>query len=140
MKPRLSVITLAVADLERSFRFYREGLGLPGAGITGQQFEHGAVAFFDLDGGAKLAIWAQDDVAHDTGLPKTPPSPTSFTLGHNVRTRDEVDRVMAQALAAGARAVKPAHDTFWGGYAAYFQDPDGHVWEIVWNPALLPED
>lgn len=140
MKPRISVITLGVADLERSLAFYRDGLGLPSAGIVGREFEHGAVAFFDLARGLKLAIWAQSDIAHDTGLPLTPGSPTAFTIGHNVARREEVDAAIAQAQAAGANILKAPHETFWGGYAGYFRDPDGHVWEVVWNPALLPAD
>jgi catechol 2,3-dioxygenase-like lactoylglutathione lyase family enzyme len=140
MKPRISVITIGVADLERSLEFYRDGLGLRTDGIVGREFEHGAVAFFTLSGGLKLAIWAQDDIAYDTGLPKTAASPTSFTIGHNVVERDEVDAVIDQAARAGARIFKPAQATFYGGYAGYFHDPDGHVWEIVWNPANLPND
>lgn len=140
MKPRLSVLTLAVADLEQSLTFYRDGLGLPTKGIVGREFEHGAVAFFDLSGGMKLAIWAQADLAHDAGLAEAPGSSTSFSIGQNVSRREEVDTVMAQARGAGAKIVKPPGDTFYGGYAGYFTDPDGHLWEVVWNPALLPED
>ena len=140
MKPRISVLTIGVADLDRSLAFYRDGLGLPTEGIVGREFDHGAVAFFTLSGGLKLAIWAQDDVAHDTGLPKTPVSPTSFTIGHNVVRREEVDEVMGEAARAGAEIVKPAQDTFYGGYAGYFRDPDGHLWEVVWNPANIPTD
>nr|WP_255581748.1 VOC family protein [Cupriavidus sp. AU9028] len=131
-------MTLAVQDLERAVAFYRDGLGLPTDGIVGKEFEHGAVAFFDLQPQLKLALWAQRDIAHDTGLPQTPPCPTGFTIGHNVRGKEEVDQVMAQARDAGATLLKPAQDTFWGGYAGYFRDPDGHVWEVVWNPALMP--
>jgi uncharacterized protein len=140
MKARISVLTIGVADLERSLRFYRDGLGLPTDGIVGREFEHGAVAFFTLRSGLKLALWAQDDIAWDTGQPKTPASPTSFTLGHNVARRDEVDAVMKEAARAGAEIIKPAHDTFYGGYAGYFRDPDGHTWEVVWNPANIPAD
>lgn len=134
MKPRITVITLGVDNLERSLAFYRDGLGLPTEGIIGREFAHGAVAFFDLQSGIKLAIWARDDLAHDSGLAKAPSSPTEFSLGHNVASKAEVDTVMAQAQLAGAAIVKPASDTFWGGYAGYFQDPDGHLWEVVWNP------
>jgi uncharacterized glyoxalase superfamily protein PhnB len=88
----------------------------------------------------KLAVWKRADLAFDVGIPATPASATEFSIGHNVRSRQEVDQVMQQAAAAGARITKPAHDTFWGGYAGYFQDPDGHLWEIAWNPALLPPD
>ena len=134
MKPRITVITLGVDNLEKSVAFYRDGLGLPTEGIMGREFEHGAVAFFDLQSRAKLALWARDNLAHDAGLAKTPPSPTELSLGHNVASAAEVDDVMAQAERAGATIVKPAGDTFWGGYAGYFQDPDGHLWEVVWNP------
>lgn len=140
MKPRISVVTLGVADLERSLAFYRDGLGLPTQGIVGREFEHGAVAFFDLSGGLKLAIWAQDDICHDTGLPKTPVSPTAFTIGHNVMHKEDVAAVMDAARRAGAEIVKPAQETFYGGYAGYFRDPDGHLWEIVWNPQILPAE
>ena len=136
MRPRITVITVGVDDLERALRFYRDVLGLPTQGIVGAEYEHGAVAFFDLQAGVKLAIWPRRSIAHDAGLPERPPSPTDFTLGHNVASREEVDAVMEQARNAGATIVRQAHDTFWGGYAGYFQDPDGHLWEIVWNPHL----
>lgn len=137
MKPAISVITLGVDDLERSLRFYRDGLGLPTEGIIGKEFEHGAVAFFDLQPGLKLAVWPRASLSHDAGVPASAATVT-FSLGHNTSSREEVDAVMAQAKAAGAAIVKPAQDTFWGGYAGYFSDPDGHLWEVVWNPHLLP--
>ena len=140
MKPRISLLTLGVADLERSLAFYRDGLGLPTEGIIGREFENGAVAFFELSGGLKLAIWAQDDIAHDTGLAKTAISPTALTIAHNVARREEVSAVIDQARRAGAAIVKEPQDTFYGGYAGYFRDPDGHVWEVAWNPAILPAD
>ena len=140
MKPRITVITIGVDDLERSLRFYRDGLGLAMKGIFGEEFEHGAVAFFDLQAGLKLAIWPRKSISHDSGIPLGNPNPTEFTLGHNVSSRAEVDAIMAQAKNAGAVIVKPAQETFWGGYAGYFQDPDEHLWEIVWNPQLLPLD
>jgi catechol 2,3-dioxygenase-like lactoylglutathione lyase family enzyme len=139
MKPRISVITLGVDDLDAAVRFYRDGLGLRTAGIVGTEFEYGAVAFFDLQSGLKLALGPRKSIAHDTGLP-TAHSATEFTLGHNVSSRAEVDTVMQQAQAAGALIVKPAQDAFWGGYSGYFQDPDDHLWEVVWNPQLLPPD
>lgn len=135
MYPRLTVLTLGVDDLPRAVAFYRDGLGWPTAGIVGQEFEHGAVAFFDLQAGLRLALWPRADLAHDTGLPVAPASATECSLGHNVGSADEVDEVMARAADAGARIIKPAGRTFWGGYAGYFQDPDGHLWEVVWNPA-----
>jgi catechol 2,3-dioxygenase-like lactoylglutathione lyase family enzyme len=140
MKPRITVITVGVDDLERALRFYRDGLGLKTEGIIGKEFEHGAVAFFDLQAGLKLAIWPRKSLSHDSGLALSSPSPTEFTLGHNVSSKAKVDAVMEQAKNAGAVIVKPAQETFWGGYAGYFQDPDGHLWEVVWNPQLLPRD
>jgi len=134
------MITLGVDDLERALRFYRDGLGLKTEGIIGQEFEIGAVAFFDLQDGLKLAIWPRQSIARDTGLALTGASSTELTLGHNVASKAEVDAVMKQAAAAGAVIVKPAQDTFWGGYAGYFQDPDGHLWEIVWNPQFAVQD
>src|SRR5262245_16642036 len=138
MEPRVTLITLGVDDLERSLRFYCDGLGLATQGIVGTQFEHGAVAFFELHGGLKLALWPRASLAHDSGLPVSAPSPTDFTLAHNVASRAEVDAVMAQAKRAGAHVVKQASDTFYGGYAGYFQDPDSHLWEVAWNPKPLP--
>lgn len=140
MKPRVSLITLGVADLQRSLAFYRDGLGLPTEGIIGQEYEHGAVVFFRLAGGLMLALWAQEDIAFDTGLAKAPVSSTGFILAHNVLRREEVDAVIAAAETAGAGIVKRPQDTFYGGYAGYFRDPDGHLWEVAWNPAMLPEE
>lgn len=140
MKPRITVITIGVEDLERALRFYRDGLGLKTEGIVGKAFEYGAVAFFDLQAGIRLAIWPRESISHDSGLPVSSPSPTAFTLGHNVSSKAEVDAVMEQAKNAGAVIVKPAQETFWGGYAGYFQDPDQHLWEVVWNPQFLPQD
>ena len=134
MKPRVTVITIGVDDLERALRFYRDGLGFRTDGIVGKEFEHGAVAFFDLQAGLKVALWPRTSISHDLGIPLSSPSPTELTVGHNVSSRAEVDAVMHQAHNAGAVIVKPADDTFWGGYAGYFQDPDQHLWEIVWNP------
>jgi catechol 2,3-dioxygenase-like lactoylglutathione lyase family enzyme len=134
MKPRITVITLGVDDLERSLEFYRDGLGLPTQGIVGKEFEHGAVAFFDLQAGLKLAIWNRKDIAYDTNINQTILSPTEFTIGHNVDSKKDVDHVIEQAKKAGAIVTVDPHDTFWGGYSGYFQDPDGHLWEVVWNP------
>jgi len=140
MKPRITVITVGVDDLERSFNFYRDGLGLKSEGIIGKEFEHGAVAFFELQHGLRLAVWPRKSLAHDSGLPLGAPSATEFSLGHNVSSKVEVDAVMAQVKAAGAVIVKPAQETFWGGYAGYFQDPDHHLWEVVWNPQWQLEE
>jgi catechol 2,3-dioxygenase-like lactoylglutathione lyase family enzyme len=138
MKPRVTLITLGVDDLEKSMRFYRDGLGLETDGIVGQEFEYGSVAFFDLEKGLKLALWPRKSLAHDSGLEVTPASATDFALAHNVTSQSEVDAVMTQAEKAGAVIVKPPQDTFYGGYAGYFKDPDGHLWEIAWNPNLMP--
>lgn len=136
MNPHITVLTLGVADLERAVAFYRDGLGWATQGIIGTEFENGAVAFFKLQSGLTLALWPRQSIAADTGLVCQPPSATEFTLGHNVASQPEVDAIMAQAAQAGATLVKAAQPTFYGGYAGYFQDPDGHVWEIVFNPAL----
>lgn len=134
MQPRIIVITIGVDDLQASLRFYRDGLGFPTEGVVGREFEHGAVVFIDLQPGLRLALWPRTSIAHDTGLAIGPASPTEMTLGHNVASRAEVDAAMEKARQAGAVIVKRAHETFWGGYAGYFQDPDSHLWEIVWNP------
>ncbi len=140
MKPRITVITVGVDDLERSLRFYRDGLGLSTEGIIGKEFEYGAVVFIELQFGLRLALWPRKSIAQDSGLPQSTKSPTEFTLGHNVSSKSEVDAVMDQAKRAGAVIVKPAQNTFWGGYAGYFQDPDGHLWEAVWNPQWAPPE
>lgn len=135
MKPYITLITLGVDDLERALAFYRDGLGLPTEGIVGQELEHGAVAFFTLRGGVRLALWPRSSIAWDAGVAQSPPSPTEFTLAHNVSSREEVDEVLEQARRAGAAITRPGAETFWGGYSGYFQDPDGHLWEVAWNPA-----
>ena len=140
MKPRITFLTLGVDDLETSLRFYRDGLGLKTDGIIGTEFEYGAVAFFQLSSGLTFALFPRTSLAKDAGLPPGPRSATEFSIGHNVRTSEEVDEVMEQARNAGAFIVKEAQKTFWGGYAGYFHDPDGHLWEIAWNPQMLPAD
>ncbi len=132
MEPRITVITLGVDDLQRSFQFYR-GLGLPSQGIEGTDPEK-SIAFFDLQGGIKLALFPRRGLAQDANVPPGPPSPTEFTLAHNVGSKPEVDAIMEEARKAGAVITDPAHDRFWGGYSGYFQDPDGHLWEIAWSP------
>lgn len=140
MKPRITLITLGVDDLERAVKFYQEGLGLATQGIVGKEFEYGAVAFFDLEGGLKLALWPRKSLAHDSGLPVGAPDSTGMCLAHNVRSREEVDAVMAEATRAGATLVKAAQDTFYGGYSGYFMDPDRHLWEVTWNPQIMPAE
>lgn len=136
MEPRLTIVTLGVDDLERSLAFYREGLGLPSDGIVGQEYEHGAVAFFKLRGGLTFALFPRASIAHDATVPVGPRSATEMSIAHNVRSEAEVDALVARAERAGARVVKPPGPTFWGGYAGYFADPDGHLWEIAFNPSL----
>ena len=134
MKPRITLVTLGVDDLQRALAFYRDGMGLATPGIIGEEFEHGAVVFIELQPGLKLALWPRASLAHDTGLAVSQPAAPGFSLAHNVGSQQEVDAVMAEAAKAGAVIVKPAADTFYGGYAGYFQDPDGHLWEVAWNP------
>lgn len=134
MQAHISVITLAVEGLQRALDFYRDGLGLATEGIIGQEFEQGAVVFFELQAGLKLALWSKQSLQQDTGLTGTASNATQITLGHNVHSPLEVDQVLKQAHNAGAKILKPAQSTFYGGYAGYFQDLDGHVWEVVYNP------
>ena len=138
----MNVVSVRVARptdrMDEVVAFYRDGLGWPSAGIVGREFEHGAVAFFDLAQGLRLALWPRDSIAHDTGLPRGAASPTDVMLAHNVREPAEVDRVLADAARAGATIVRPAATAFWGGVTGCFQDPEGHLWEVAWNPDLLP--
>lgn len=140
MQPRISFITLGVDDLERALRFYRDGMGLATDGIVGQEFENGAAVFFRLQAGLTLALFPRPSLAKDAGIAVGVRSPGEFSIAHNVRTAAEVEAVIARAHAAGAVVVKPAQPTFWGGVAGYFQDPDGHLWEVAWNPKMLPSD
>lgn len=134
MKPRISVITLGVGDLTKSLGFYRDGMGLPTQGIIGTQFEDGAVVFFHMNENLILALYPRPALAKDAKVAVGPRSPAEFSIGHNVGSKGEVDTVMTQAEKAGATITDPAHERFWGGYAGYFQDLDGHLWEIAWNP------
>ncbi|MGB7568036.1 MAG: VOC family protein [Chitinivibrionales bacterium] len=146
MGPRLNVITIGVNNLERSLAFYREGLGLPSKGIFGTEFQgdekkpSGAVAFFELHGGLILALYPRADLAKDANLPDGTPNATEFSIGYAVHNRDEVDALLSIAKAAGATLTDKAHDRPWGIYSGYFQDPDGHLWEILWNPAFKFDD
>lgn len=140
MKPSLTVLTLGVDDLERSLAFYRVGLGLPTDGIVGTEFEHGAVFFIKLQDGLTLALWPRASMAAEARVPLGPPSATEVALGHNVASRERVDEVMDEAAAAGATITDPARERAWGGYSGHFQDPDGHLWEVAWNPSFPVED
>jgi uncharacterized protein len=140
MRPRIKVITLGVSELQRSLAFYRDGMGLPTKGIIGTEFEDGAVVFFDFNDDLILALYPKAALAKDAKMSVGTASSAGFSLGHNVKSRQEVDAVMEQARKAGARITDPAHERFWGGYSGYFQDPDGHLWEIAWNPEWEVKD
>lgn len=127
MEPRISIITLGVADLERSVRFYRDGLGLP------RQAGPDSIAFFDLKG-AWLSLYPRGELADDVTVPAEGSGFSGVTLAHNVRSPEDVDATLQEAVDAGATLVKPGQKVFWGGYSGYFSDPDGHLWEVAWNP------
>lgn len=137
MKPRIHVLTLGVADLERSLAFYR-ALGFESQGIIGTEFPGGAVALFELDEGLTLALYGRDDLAADADATFDAPGRGEFSIGHLVRTREDVDAVLAQAEAAGATLTEEPHERPWRIYSGYFRDPDGHLWEIIWNPRRTP--
>jgi hypothetical protein len=130
MQPHLSMITLGVRDLPRAVRFYEQGLGLPRLAL-----DNDAVAFFTL-AGAWLGLYGREALAEDAGVPAEGSGFAGVALAHNVGSREAVDAVLAQAVAAGATLVKPGQDVFWGGYSGYFADPDGHLWEVAWNPFM----
>jgi uncharacterized protein len=130
VEPRISIVTLGVADLLRSVRFYRDGLGFPTNYTDG-----GPIAFFST-GGARLALYPLDKLAEDIS-PSLQPAKGGFsgiTLAHNTRTKEEVAVILERAEAAGGTIVKPAQDVFWGGHSGYFADPDGYFWEVAWGP------
>ena len=134
MEQRLSIVTLGVADLTTSRRFY-EGLGWRAAAVGDDQ-----IAFFQL-GGMALALYGSEDLAKDTGLPSSSSDSRSITLGYNVRHKEDVDAVLVEAERAGAKILKPAEEKLWGGYSGYFADPDSYPWEVAWNPGFeLKED
>lgn len=144
MQPRIHVLTLAVDDLERALEFYRDGLGFPSQGILGAEFPGdeqtaaGAIALFRLDGGMFLCLYPRRDLALDAGIELGPAQPGEFSIGHAVGSRQEVDAVLSRAAAAGARVTERPRDRPWGIYSGYFHDPDGHLWEVFWDPDLSP--
>lgn len=140
MKPRIKVFTIAVDDLERSLAFYRDGMGLSTDGIIGTEFEDGAVVFFHLNDDLVFALYPRDALAKDAKVVAAAPNPAEFSIGHNVGSREEVDAIVQQAKEAGAHVTDPPCERFWGGYSGYFQDPDGHLWEVAWNPAWETRD
>ncbi|MDE2780179.1 MAG: VOC family protein [Chloroflexota bacterium] len=128
MEPRISIVTLGVSDLSRSVAFYRDGLGLT---LYDENTE--SIAFFQ-NKGTWLALYPLDALAADVGIPTEGSGFSGVILAHNLRSKEEVDELLEVAVEAGATLVKPAQDTFWGGYSGYFSDPDGYLWEIAWNP------
>jgi len=143
MEARLNVITLAVEDLERALRFYRDGLGFPSRGIVGSEWTDertgakGAIALFELEGGLLLSLYPRSELAKDAELPVRGAQSGEFSLGQLVRSRAEVDELLTKAGAAGA-SVTPPHERPWGIYSGYFRDLDGHLWEVIWNPGRAP--
>ena len=131
MKPRINIITLGVKDLEESIQFYEHGLGLPR-----MPFEGDAV-FFELNG-TWLALYPWSALAEDATVSDIGEGFRGITLAHNVESKPEVDEVIEQANKAGATILKPAQNVFWGGYSGYFSDPNGHLWEVAWNPHFWP--
>ena len=108
--------------------------------IIGTEFEDGAVVFFKMNDNLLLALFPRTSLGKDAKLPVSPTSPTEFAIGHNLNSKEEVDAMMKQAEKVGAKITDPAHDRFWGGYSGYFQDPDGHLWEIAWNPEWVVKE
>ena len=139
MDPRVHVLTLAVSDLERSLTFYRDGLGLETAGVVGAEYEGddetpaGALVMFHLEGDLILALYPRSELAKDAAIALGPPKSGEFSIGQLVGSRAEVDGLLATAVAAGATLTDPPHERPWGIYSGYFRDPDGHLWEIIWN-------
>jgi predicted lactoylglutathione lyase len=139
VEPRVDVITLAVEDLERALRFYRDGLGFESSGVVGTQWTdeesgaNGAIAVFKFQSGLLLSLYPRSDLAKDAAIPAGPARPGEFSLGQLVQSRAEVDELIEKAEAAGAAVTTP-RDRPWGIYSGYFRDLDGHLWEIIWNP------
>jgi catechol 2,3-dioxygenase-like lactoylglutathione lyase family enzyme len=144
MAARIDVITLAVSDLDRALAFYREGLGLESQGVIATEFAGddvtpaGAIALFELDGGLMLALYPRTELAKDASIDLGPPKTGEFSIGHLVASKAEVDSLLARAEEAGATLTNEPHDRPWGIYSGYFRDPDGHLWEVIWNPRREP--
>jgi len=140
MKPRIKVLTLAVEDLNRSLAFYRDGLGLRTDGVIGQEFEEGAVVFFELANDMILALYPAASLSKDAKIVATKARLGAVSIGHIVKSKHDVDALVRDARRAKAVVTDPPKDRFWGGYSAYFHDPDGHLWEVAWNPAWTVAD
>ena len=144
MDARIDVITLAVADLDRAVAFYRDGLGLQTEGVIGTEFvgddstPAGATATFERRDGLILALYPRTELAKDANVALAPPTPGEFSIGHLVASRADVDALLTRAQAAGATVTDRPHDRPWGIYSGYFRDPDGHLWEVIWNPYMPP--
>lgn len=144
MDARIDVITLAVADLERALAFSRDGLGFPTEGTIGTEWvgddttPAGATVVFELRGGLLLALYPRSELVKDANIAPALPTPSEFSIGHLVASRAQVDALLARAQEAGATVTDPAHDRPWGIYSGYFRDPEGHLWEVIWNPHLPP--
>jgi catechol 2,3-dioxygenase-like lactoylglutathione lyase family enzyme len=140
MEPCVHVITLAVDDLERALTFYRDGLGLPTKGVVAEEYAGsdteaaGAIVIFKLAGGLILSLYPRTELAKDARISPGPPASGEFSIGHIVGSRSEVDALLAKAQSAGATLTGEAHERPWGIYSGYFRDPDGHLWEVIWNP------
>ena len=141
MEPRIHVITLAVDNLELALAFYRDGLGFESPGVIGTEHPGddnnaaGAVVMFELGGGLVLALYPRSELAKDANVDLKPASSGSFSIGHIVPERKDVDALLAAAVSAGASITEAPRERPWGIYSGYFRDPDGHLWEIIWNPA-----
>jgi uncharacterized protein len=140
MKPRIKMLTLAVEDLDRSLKFYRDGLGLRTKGITAQEFEDGAIVLFKLDNDMLLALYPSASLSKDAKVDATKARLGAFSIGHFVKSKRDVDALIKKAQKAGAVITDPPRDRFWGGYSGYFADPDSHLWEIAWNPDVSVAD
>ncbi|RUO60633.1 VOC family protein [Pseudidiomarina insulisalsae] len=132
MQPAISYITLGVDDLEKAVAFYQDILGFPTDGIVGEQYDYGAVAFFKMANGLTFALWERASIAHDCGVERGPRDQTAVMLAHNVGSRQAVDEVISSLPEKAV--VKHGRELAWGGYGGVFADPDGHLWEVVYNP------
>ncbi|HXS38231.1 MAG TPA: VOC family protein [Flavipsychrobacter sp.] len=139
MKQRINVLTLGVNDLKKAMKFYQD-LGWKTEGIVGTEYENGAAVFFELDNGIRFSLYERKNLAWDSQIKLTPKSPTEFSIGYFVNSENEVEKVMQKAEKAGAKIIKVPQKTFWGGYGGYFQDLDGHLWEIGYYPGWKVED
>jgi catechol 2,3-dioxygenase-like lactoylglutathione lyase family enzyme len=128
MRPKLNLVTLGVRDFERSLQFYREGLGWQPSSAS-----QGDVVFFPL-GGVVLSLYPRDKLAEDAQVDSAGSGFSGITLAYNTKSQEEVDEVLRTVESLGAKIVKKAQKVFWGGYSGYFADPDGHLWEVAWNP------